>query len=75
MLLLGKDSAGTGAKAIENDLGPGGIEQHDAFDLGTQRAHLAQDLGSVAGLIVEIVAENDDIDGDTEDCGKEVVRV
>src|SRR5208282_5582653 len=62
-LLLGKNTPCAGAKALQHVLGLGGVQQDDALDLGPERTHLAQYLGAVAGLVVQIVSDHHDIDG------------
>ena len=69
--LLGKNSPGAGAKAFQNFLGLGRVQQDDALDLGPERAHLPQHLGAAAGLIVQIMTDDRDIDRHTSDGGQQ----
>src|SRR5208282_1107348 len=70
-LLLGKNSPCAGAKALQNILGFGGVQQDDAPDLGPERTHLPQHLGTVSGLVVQIVTDHNDVDRHTSDGGQQ----
>src|ERR1700690_1874145 len=73
--VLRKNSLGAGAKAVQNFLGLGGVEQNDALDLGPERTHLAQHLGPVAWTVVQIVTDNHDIDRHASDGGQELFGI
>src|SRR5208282_4526042 len=62
-LLLGKNTLRPGAKALQNFLWLGGVQQNNALDLGPERTHLPQHLGAVAGLVVQVVTDDHNVDG------------
>jgi hypothetical protein len=69
--VLGKNPPRACAKALQDFLRIGRIEQDDTLDLGPERAHLAQHLGTVTRLVVQIVTDNHNIDRHTGDGGQQ----
>src|SRR5450759_764799 len=62
-LLLGKNTLRASAKALQNILWLGRVQQDDALDLGPERTHLPHHTGAVARLVVQIMTDDHDIDG------------
>ena len=66
-LLLGKNTLRASAKALQNILWLGRVQQDDALDLGPERTHLPQHTDTVARLIVQIMTDDHDIDRHASD--------
>src|SRR5208282_3817966 len=63
-----------GAKALQNFLWLGGVQQNNALDLGPERTHLPQHLGAVAGLVVQVVTDDHNVDGYARDGRQQLLR-
>ena len=74
-LLLGKNTLRASAKALQNILWLGRVQQDDALDLGPERTHLPQHLGAAARLVVQIVTDDHDIDGHASDGRQQLLGI
>src|ERR1700691_679791 len=74
-LLLGENAPSPGAKALQNLVGLGGVQQDDSFDPGPECAHLKQHLSSVARLVVQIMTDDRDIDRHASDRGQQFLGI
>src|SRR5580692_11400167 len=68
-LFFGKNAPRAGAKAFQDLSRFGRVQQDDAFDLRPESPHFPQDLGAMAGLIVEVVTDYSYVNGDARDGG------
>src|SRR3984957_13169262 len=74
-LLLGENTSRAGTETFEDFLGIGCLEQNDALDLRTERSHSPRDLRPMAGLVIQIVADDRHVDRDAVNGRQKLFRI
>src|SRR5450755_1022072 len=62
-LFFRKNTPGASAKAFQHLPWLGGVQQDHTLDQRAERAHLPQDIDAMAGLVVQIVTDDGNVDG------------
>src|SRR5271156_749694 len=75
LLLFGENPSRARAKTLEDFIGPGRVQQDDALDLGPEGTHLPQHLGAMAGLVIQVITDDHDVDGHASDGGQQLSGV